>query len=104
MGIEINLTTEDIDQLVKDSIMKAGFGKAIEMGIQRAMAPGYDNPIDKSVKAYILVVCDQLLREQFSGTITRVVTAAIEVHVTDAVIKQIAQTVVEKVVRDATDF
>jgi hypothetical protein len=40
MAIEINLTAEDIDKLVNDSVREAGFGKAIEDGVKRAISQG----------------------------------------------------------------
>lgn len=99
MGIEINLSPEDIDTLVKDSIMKAGFGKAVEEGVKKALAQGYDNPIEKATKAYVFEVCDSMLRERFADQIHTVVTAAITSQVTAEVIERITNTAVEKMVR-----
>ena len=103
MGIEINLTADDIDLLVKDSIMKAGFGKAIEEGVRKAIAPGYDNPIEKATKAYVLEVCDSLLRERFADQVRAVVTATIEAKVTQEVVQKITDVAVEKMVRAASE-
>ena len=103
MGIEINLTADDIDTLVKDSIMKAGFGKAIEEGVKRAMAPGYDNPIEKATKEYVLQVCNSLLRERYADQVRTVVAAAIEAQVTQEVVQKITDAAVKKMVDAAAD-
>lgn len=89
MGLEINLTPDDIDRLVKDSIMKAGFGKAIEEGVKRAIAPGYDNPIEKAMKAYVIEVADNLLRTKFADQIKEIVTTYINQNVTGEVLEKI---------------
>lgn len=103
MGIEINLSAEDIDSLVRDSIMKAGFGKAIEEGVRRAVAPGYDNPIEKATKAYVLEVVGQLLREKFAGQIRETVSAHIEAMVTQEVLNKVTTHAVTKMVDAASD-
>jgi hypothetical protein len=103
MGIEINLSADDIDTLVKDSIMKAGFGKAIEEGVKRAMAPGYDNPVEKAMKAYVVEVCDSLLRHRFADQIRTVVAAEIEKQVTNEVIEKVTNAAVQKMVSAASD-
>jgi len=101
MGIEINLTAEDIDTLVKDSIMKAGFGEAITEGVKRAMRPGYDNPIEKATKEYVLQVCGSMLRERYAEQIRAVVAAAIEAQVTEEVVQKITDDAVKKMVNAA---
>lgn len=104
MGIEINLSPEDIDTLVKDSIMKAGFGKAVEDGVKKAFSQGYDNPIDKATKAYVFEVCNSLLRERFADKIHAVVTAAIEAQVTAEVIEKITNTAVREMVSAVSNY
>jgi citrate lyase gamma subunit len=103
MAIEINLTAEDIDKLVKDSILKAGFGKAIEDGVKRAISPGYDNPIERATKEYVAQVCHSLLRDQFADKIRAVVSATIEAQVTTEVIQKVTDVAVRKMVNAAQD-
>lgn len=98
MGIEINLTAEDVDALVRGSIMKAGFGKAIEDGVKRAISPGYDNPIEKATRAYVMQVCDDLLRTKFAEQITATVAAHLEAMVTQDVLDKVTSAAVKKMV------
>ena len=100
MAIELNITPEDVEALVRESIMKCGFGKAVEVGIQKAFS-GYDNPIEKELKNYVSEVCRVLIREKFSEQIKSAVAKAVESRVTDDLVNQTVNTTMEKMIRAA---
>ena len=104
MGIEINMTPDDIDTMVKDTIMKSGFGKAVEEGIKRAMQPGYDNPVEKAMKAYVTEMVGLLLREKYSEQIRAGLIDMLEKSVTAEVMEKVTTAAVEKMVRAAQDY
>jgi hypothetical protein len=103
MAIELNLTPEDIDQLVRDSLMKAGFGKLIESNVQKALQSGYDNPIDKAMKAYVTEVADELIRTKFTVQIREAVNKLMEQMVTQELLNKVTGAVVKKMVDAASD-
>lgn len=104
MALEFNISPEDIERLVKDSIMRSGFGKAVEDGVKKAIGGGYDNPIDKEVKSYVGEVCAQLIREHFAVSIRAAVQAHIEAKVTQELIDTTTRVAVEKMVSAADRY
>lgn len=102
MGLELNITPEDVEQLVRDSIMKAGFGKAVEEACKKAFS-GYDNPVEKEVKRYVAEVAAELVRAQFRDQVVAAVAAAIEAKVTPQLIDTVTAAAMDRVVRAAED-
>ena len=100
MAIELNITPEDIDALVRDSIMKAGFGKVINEAIGKIFT-GYNSPIEERLRTYIAEISGQLLRDKFSAQIKAAVAAAIEEKITPQMINTVVAAATEKMARAA---
>lgn len=98
--MELNLTPEDIERLVKDSIMKSGFGKAVEDSIKRAMAPGYDNPVEKALKIYVHEATLALIRERYSDQVQAAITARLDEELTQEVVKELTSKVVNRFIAE----
>jgi flagellar biosynthesis/type III secretory pathway protein FliH len=101
MAFELNITAEDIDQIVKDSIMKAGFGKAVEAGITKALS-GYDSPIEKQLKSLVSEVARTLIEEKYMASIKLAVAKAVEEKITPDLIDKTVSAAMSKMV-DAAD-
>lgn len=97
MGIEINLSAEDIDQLVRDSIMKAGFGKAVEDGVRQVLN-GYNSTVQDALRRYIGQIAAELLETKFSDQVKGLVHKYIEQTVTQEVLDKVTSTAVTKLV------
>lgn len=102
MALELNITPEDIEALVRDSIMRCGFGKAVEDAIKKVFT-GYNNPIDVELKRYVSELCSTLLREKYRAAIYLATTKAIEERVTEELITKTVSVAVEKMVRAADE-
>ena len=102
MAIELNITAEDVETLVKDSLIKAGLGKVISDSVAKALS-GYDSPVEKAIKQYMGEVAATLIRVKFADQITDAVRTAIEVKVTAEMIDMTVNTAVEKMARAAED-
>lgn len=102
MAIEININEDDINELVKNSIMKAGFGKAITDAISKVFT-GYNNPVDEQLKKYVAEVTAQLIREKYEVEIKAAVVAAIEERVTPEMTAKVVDTAMNKIER-AVDY
>lgn len=102
MAIEINMTPEDIERLVKDSIMRSGFGAAVEKGLAEAMR-SYNNPIEAQLKAFVGQVAGELIRDHYGDRIRAAVQAHIEMSVTDEVIESTTSAAVAKMVNAARE-
>lgn len=102
MGLELNIKPEDVEELVKDSIMKAGFGKVVENAITKALS-GYNNPIDEAVKGYVAIVARQLLEEKFEFQIREAVTMALTERVTKDFINSVVEAATDKMIKAAND-
>lgn len=100
--MDFNLSPEDIEKLVRDSIMKAGFGAAVVKGVTAALG-GYNNPVDAEVKKYVGEVAASLIREKFAETIKAAVAAAIEARVTQETIDATVSAAVAKMQRAAEE-
>ena len=92
--MQFNLTPEDIDNLVRESIMKSGFGNAITASVTKVLNAGYDNPIDKEIKLFVGRTVADLINEKFRDQIKLLVADQIE--------KQVTQDLLEKVTYETT--
>ena len=100
--MEVNITDEDVERLVKDTLIKTGLGKAIADSVRRALS-GYDSPVDRAIKAYVAFVAGELVRERFTEQIRVAVAAAIDARVTTELVNTTVNTAIERMVRAAED-
>lgn len=103
MGLELNIKPEDIERLVKDSIMQAGFGKAVSEAITKACS-GYNNPIDEALKRYVGEVAAALVREKYAGDVRAAVARYIETRVTQELIDKMTDEATKKMQRAAEGY
>lgn len=102
MAIEINMTPEDIERLVKDSIMRSGFGAAIEKALAEALT-GYNNPVKAKLTEFVGQIAGELIREHYGEKIKAAVQAHIEKSVTDEIIDSTTSAAVNKMVDAARE-
>lgn len=98
--LELNLTPEDIDKLVKESIMLSGFGEAVKTACKNTLT-GYNSPVENEIRKYVAELTAQLLREKFSAQIKEAISAAIEASVTEEIINKITETAVKQMIKAA---
>ena len=96
MKIEIN--ADDIEKLVREELVKAGLGKVIAEGVQKALT-GYDSPVEKALKQYMGEVAGRLIREHFTAHIEEAILAAIRAKVTTEAVNTLVDAAVGKMVR-----
>lgn len=100
--MELTIKPEDIDKLVRETIMKSAFGDTITKAVNAALT-GYNSPVDDAVKKLVGAVAADVIREKFSAEIRVLVTAAIEKHVTQSMMESIVSAATERMVRAAKD-
>lgn len=101
--LQLNLTPEDIDTLVKDSILKSGIGKAIEGAVTKALT-GYNSPVDEAVKDAVRLILNRMLQEEpWASKIKAAVTAALEARVTAESLEKIASDTATRIERAVQD-
>ena len=94
MTLTLNITPEDIDALVKDSIMKSGFGNAVNEAVKSALnVSSYNSPIQKEVTSYVSRVVLQLLQTEYGDAIRDQVSAALKEQMTEEFMDKIASKV-----------
>ena len=104
MGVlNVDLTPEDIEALVKESIMKCGFGAAVTKAVTAAFT-GYNNPIDEEVKRYVRSVAADLLSERFSAQIKESIAAHLESLVTKEMLDTVVSNCVTKMAENASRY
>ena len=103
MALELNIKPEDIERLVKDSIMQAGFGKAVSDAVTRAMS-GFNNPVDEAIKRYVGQVAADLIREKYAEDVRAAVQRHIEARVTSELIDKMTDEAVQKMQRAAEGY
>ncbi len=105
MGLEINLTPADIEELVKRTILESGFGKAVEDSIRAAMNPNhYNNPVKGAIETYVKKVMLELLETQYSTRVRAYCQKVIEETVTDELLEKVTKTAVDKLERLKEDY
>ena len=102
MALEINIKPEDIERMVKDSIMQAGFGAAVTKAIAGVFG-GYNNPVEAELKTYVAGVCRELIKEKYADQIRAAVAKHIEATVTEEIIEKTTSGAVKKMVDAASD-
>lgn len=104
MAFEVNITPEDIDSLVKDSILKAGLGNAIQTIINDTLKiNNYSSPVKDKITNYVSEVCNEIIREKYAAQIREAVSKHIEESVTTEIINKTVSHAVQKMVRAASD-
>lgn len=102
MKIEIN--SEQVEQLVHDTILKAGIGKAIQEAVVRTIsASPYNNPIDEALKRYIVTVVEAMMKTEFREQIDAAVREAIKQRIDAKTLETLSGAAIEKIVRAAED-
>lgn len=97
----LNLTTEDIERLVKETILKSGFGKAVETAIEKALT-GYNSPVDEAVKQFVARTVREVLDvDPWRTKIREAVERAIAAKVTTETLDTVASKSVEAIVNAA---
>lgn len=100
--MEITLKPEDVDQLVRDTIVKAGIGKTITEAVHKALT-GYNSPVEEQLKAYIGRVARELIEGLYADQIKASVAAEIEKRITKELIDTTVAKAMEKIERAAQD-
>ncbi len=102
MAFEVNITPEDIDSLVKDAILKAGIGNAIQKVLSESLT-GYNSPVTEQVKRYVGELCSDIIRVKYQDQIKAAVAKAVEERITPEIINTTVDKAMEKIVRAAED-
>jgi hypothetical protein len=95
--MELNITPEDIERIVKDTILKSGFGKVVEDSVKKALG-GYNSPVEEAIKAHVRVVAQELIKEKFDIHIREAVAISMEKMVTIALVEKLSDYSVQKMV------
>lgn len=101
--MDIKLTPEQIDQLVRETILKSSVGAVISGAIQKVISPGYNSPIDEALKGVVKSVTIEIIEADYKPQIAAAVRAAIESKITPKAIENITAQAVDKIVRAAED-
>jgi len=100
--MELTISPEDIDRLVRETIMKSAFGDTITKAVNNALS-GYNSPVDDAVKKLVGSVATDVIREKFDEEIRALVTAAIEKRVTQSMLESIVDAATERMARAVKD-
>ncbi len=103
MSFQLNITPEDIESLVKDSLVKAGLGKTIQDATAKALS-GYDSPIDKAVRQYIGDIASDLIREKYADQVRDAVSRHIEALITQDLIDKTVDVAINKMVKAVDSY
>lgn len=100
--MNIEITPDDVEKLVKDQLVKAGLGKAISEAVARNFS-GYDNPVDKEIKKYVGEVVSSLIREKYAEQIKVAIATVVEERVTQSMIDETVDTAMSRIEKAAND-
>jgi hypothetical protein len=100
--MEIKIEADDVERLVKDSLVKAGLGKTISEAVSKAFS-GYDNPVEREIKKYVAEIASTLIRERFTVQIKESVALEVENRVTGELINKTVKEAMKRIERAAED-
>lgn len=101
--MDIQITPDDVQTMVKDAILKAGIGKLISEKVNETLRSNYSNPIDHAVKAFVSELAVSLIRDKYAASITEMVRVEIEARITKEMLQKFIETAVQKLERAARD-
>lgn len=101
--MEINITPENIDALVKEAILKSAFGSTVAENLEKCFT-GYDNPFKRVMEQTVMEITRKVLKEQFGGHIETIVKVKIEAILTDEVIEKLAENVTDNALRSINNY
>lgn len=101
MAIELNITPEDIDQIVKTSLIEAGLGKAISNAVADSLS-GYDNPIKNATRYYVGRLAEKMIEELYGEQLRSAVKEKLAEYFTSETIDNLATRTIREVVSAAS--
>lgn len=102
-AFELTLGPEQIEALVRDSIMKSGFGAAIETAIAKVMS-NHRNPVEEALRDYVQRVVVNMLEGELGERVRESVNAYVLKEVTTEFLDKITEVAVEKIKRAADEY
>jgi hypothetical protein len=99
MGIELNLNPDDVDQLVKETIMKSAFGTLIIDSVKKALnSSSYNNPIDTEMNRAVQNMAREVIEKELGGKIREMVKVRVLEKLTDEVIGRVTDKSIDTMV------
>lgn len=99
MTIEINFKPEDIEQFVKDSLLKSSIGKAIQDQVNRAIG-GYSDAVGQAVSQLVKQMTIEIINEKYRDQIKTSIISVIEKKLTQELVDKTVMNVMEKLERN----
>ena len=104
MAINIEIKPEDIDELIKDTLIQKGLGKSIADAVTSVLNKAYDNPIEKALQSYVGEIATELIKNKFAEQIKTAIASEIERRVTFELIDSTVQKAIRKVESAAESY
>lgn len=104
MAIEINITPEDINVMLRDAVVKSSIGKLIDDTVKAALSSNrYDNPIEQPIKTMVSEVTRQILAVSYKDRLVTAITAQLATRLTDEWINKKAVYFADQLLKDIKD-
>ena len=101
MPVQVDISPQDIEELVESSIMASGFGAAVTKAIQSVLEQNLDLHVRESLEEYVKEVCKTLLADTYADNIHNAVVATIEVMIQGQMVQGITAQMIEKIQKAA---
>lgn len=100
--MELNIKPEDIDNLVKDALLKSAFGKTINEAVTK-MFSGYNNPMESELRKLVTSIVAEILNEKHKEQTVKHVSEYVSKAVSEDVLQKITDKVVSNIIKSAQD-
>ena len=97
--MDIKITPEDVEKLVRETLLKSALGNTIQTAVNKALGEPYNNPVQNAVIGYISTVARAVVEEQYAAQIRTAVEEAVRARLTDEVAKQFVNTTFDRMER-----
>lgn len=93
--MDIKIEPEQIDQFVREAVIKSAIGKAISDGITKTLS-GYNNPIEEQVRNFVAQIARQIIEAEHRPAVEEAVRKVLIEKVTGDLVGNIASKICEK--------
>ena len=96
----VQLTPEQINEFIANSIMESQIGKLVQDSVNRVMrdlSTSYNNPFDTAIKSHVSRLIQEELINGYKPQILESVRKALETQVTDDLVSRMIKATFDKI-------
>ena len=103
--MQIEITPNDIEKMVKEAILKSSIGTAVQKAVSSVVnSSSYNNPIDDEIRKVVTEIAKELIKENYGPEIRTLVAEAMEKRVTKETLVKITESAMKLIEEAASNY